>query len=131
MEAPPVAGADGAPHHGLGGMREAVKAVGGGGEEIHQHGIGGEHQLALTRAYCGESQEGRLEHQAAQEQVAIDREQAAEPAQHQNRRPTRPPAAGTPVDAYDHKTEAQARVLGEHALMPLVRSIRSSGRRES
>ena len=151
-EATPVARADGAPDHGLGGMGEAVEAVGGGGEEVHQDGVRGEHQLALPRADRGEGQERRLEHQAAQEQVAIDRQQAPEAGDDHDPRPARPATLAPPGAAHDQEPEAQAGILrddrgGSHAgrgeaqahtnrtaraaLMPLVSSINSNGRRES
>ena len=45
-----VAGADPAADHRLGGMREAVEAVGGQKVQVEEHRVGGEDDLALAGA---------------------------------------------------------------------------------
>ena len=71
-----VAGAIGAAAELLGGVGEAVEEEGADQQEIVQHRIGGERDIAGARALRGEEQEGGDQRRGADHDVAIDREHA-------------------------------------------------------
>ena len=71
----PVAGADGVAAQGFDRMRQAVERVGGQQQAVEQQGVGRHGGLAQACALYGNQQEHQLQRQAAQENVAVDRQQ--------------------------------------------------------
>jgi hypothetical protein len=57
-------------------VRKTIETERGQSQEVEQHRVGGEHDLALAGTERGEGQERGFQAEAAEQDVAVDREQA-------------------------------------------------------
>jgi len=109
-----VAAADSVPAQRLDGVGQAVQGVGGEQQAVEQQGVGRHRGVAEPGALHGDQEEHQLQEQAAQEDVAVHRQQRA---------PARPAAQGVPGQpagmpaqrpAGQRQAEQGAAPLGEH-----------------
>ncbi len=89
-----VAGANGMAAQGLYRVRQPVKRIGSQQQAVEQQGIGRHGGFAQTSALHGDQQEHQLQRQAAQEDVAVHRQQRSPGLPALERRPHDLPRVG-------------------------------------